>query len=129
MRYNFVRDAALEEFASDESAYLKDILSRPRVEEVRSAIQYANSVSTDLDDLVATILDEAGGVVVHTEHVSVLGWIQIIVFVVIAAASFALLALGGTDGVLAGVGALVSIAVYIVFSLPERFGRGGARHI
>ena len=128
-RYNFVRTAELEEFASDKVAYLKDILSNPRVGENRAPIPFARAVSTDLDRMIDNILDEAGGsmltsrfsmnLVIHTERISTVGWIQLVLFVAITGICIALLVIGGTDETLAGVGGLVSIAVYLVFQLPQ----------
>jgi hypothetical protein len=128
-RYDFQRDANLEEAARRGMAYLRDILTYPRPDEDRNSIKFSEIEPHKATDFVEAIMDESGGVIVHTEQISVIGWIQLAIFAGMVSASFGLLVIGGTEFTLAGVGALVSIGVYVVFSLPSRFGRRGLRHI
>jgi hypothetical protein len=129
-RYDIRRDANVEEYAREGLAYLKDLLSNPRPDEKeRKPIECKEGRADDIDELRDRIIDEAGGVVVHTERISTVGWLQIIGFLVMVSVSFGLIIVGGTEATLAGIGAIVSMGVYLIFALPSRFGRRGVRHI
>ncbi len=128
-RYDFHRDISSEEYASERVAYLIDLLIHPRKDEDRKPSNPIATSQDEADDFINSIVDEAGGLVVHTERISTIGWLQIIGLLTMVSASFALIIIGGVEPLLAGVGALVSIGVYLVFALPSRFGRRGGRHI
>ena len=128
-RYDVRRDVDVEEYNRSGIAYLKAVLTEPRPEEQRKSYEIHEGNPEDSVTLIDSIVEESGGLIVHSERISTIGWLQIIGFVFMAAASFALIAIGGEQATLAGIGALVSMGVYLVFALPSRFGRRGSKHI